>query len=137
MRRLLLLITCLSAAATAQVPIALPNYQNPAGQPRNVPAFIPVPIGVVPTDGSGTLTNGGASQTVFAARPTRSLLICQNPITATEPLFLNFGAAASTAGGSIELAPGGSVTLIGAAVPATSVTTTAATTGHRFVCKEG
>lgn len=88
-------------------------------------------------DGSGTLTAGGTSQQVFPVDASRTYLMCQNPITATETLFINFGATASTTAGSIELAAGGTISFHGSAVPTTTVNVNAATTGHRFVCKAG
>lgn len=89
-------------------------------------------------DASGTVTAGAASQQVMAAKSSRTYLMCQNPITATETLFVNFDAAASTTAGSLELAPGGSVSFHGQSfVPTGAVNVTAATTGHRFVCKQG
>ncbi len=87
------------------------------------------------SDGSGTLTTGGASQQVFPANPGRYYLMCQNPITATETLFVNFDATASTSGGSYELAAGGSITFDSNFIPAGAVNVNAATTGHRFICK--
>lgn len=86
-------------------------------------------------DGSGTLTTGGTSQQVFPANAGRYYVMCQNPITATETLFVNFGSAASTSGGSYELAAGGSITFDSNFIPAGTVNVNAATTGHRFVCK--
>lgn len=89
-------------------------------------------------DISGTVTAGAASQQILAADPNRRYIMCQNPIAATEPLFVNFGAAASTTTASYELAAGGSVAFTGAGyVPMGTVNITAVTTGHRFVCKWG
>lgn len=87
-------------------------------------------------DGSGTVTAGGTSQQVFAINTNRSYLMCQNPTTATETLFFNLSAAASTTAGSLELAPGGSVTFGPGVAPNAAVFVTAVTTGHRFVCKQ-
>lgn len=87
-------------------------------------------------DGSGTITTGGTSQTAFSINQNRSYLMCQNPVAATETLFVNIDATASTAGGSYELAAGGSVTFTPGMVPRGSVSLTAATTGHRFICKQ-
>ena len=88
-------------------------------------------------DGSGTITTGGAAQQVFAARPGRSYLFCQNPIAATEPLLVNAPGAAGAINGSFELAAGGTLTFSNGFVPQGAVSVFAATTGHRFVCKEG
>lgn len=90
-------------------------------------------------DGSVAIAQGGAPQQVFAFQPTRRYLVCQNPIAATEPLFVNIGAAAGAANGSIELAPGGSWSLGPSLTwaPTEAVFVYAATSGHRFVCKQG
>lgn len=95
------------------------------------------------TDGSGTITTGGSSQQVFPVAIPRQYLFCQNPITATETLFVNVGAPASVTSGSYELAAGGSLTFSGGPtnsqpfVPVGVVTVAAATAGHRFICKQG
>lgn len=90
-------------------------------------------------DHSGTITAANVSQTAIPQSTTgqRGWLMCQNPITATTTLFVNFGTSASTAGGSIELAPGGSIAFVGLAVPLTSVSVASATAGARFICKTG
>lgn len=89
-------------------------------------------------DASGTVTSGGTSQQVMPANLSRTYLMCQNPITATETLFVSVDTAASTSAGSIELAPGGTVTwTVGGFIPTGAVFVTAATTAHRFVCKRG
>lgn len=107
MKRLLLVVAAISAPAFAQ------------------------------TDGSGTVTAGGTSQAVFQANVNRSYLECQNPTAATEVLFVSTNGPASTAGGSYELAAGGSIRFaMPAYVPNDIVSVTAATTGHRFVCKQ-
>jgi hypothetical protein len=87
-------------------------------------------------DGSGTVTTGGTSQLVFAQNTNRSYLMCQNPTSATETLFVNLNSAASTTAGSIELAAGGSATWGPGIAPNFPVFVTAVTTGHRFVCKQ-
>jgi hypothetical protein len=152
--RLLALAALVAGPLAAQgVPVTFPNVTNSAGQPLSTDrAFILNADGTLAnfsgiagggitrgalTDGSGTIATGGASQQVFAAAPTRSYLMCQNPTTATEPLFVNIGAAASTAAGSIELGPGGSFDFSHNFIPTGAVNVTAATLGHRFVCKAG
>jgi hypothetical protein len=89
------------------------------------------------TDGSGTVAQASTSQQVFPLNAGRSYLMCQNPVSATETLFVNYGAPASTAGGSIELAPGASTAFQQQFIPTSAVNVTAATAGHRFVCKQG
>lgn len=88
-------------------------------------------------DGSGTITTGGTAQQVFAARPGRTYLFCQNPTTASEVLMVNAPGVAGATNGSYELAAGGALTFSNGFVPQGAVSVFAATTGHRFVCKEG
>lgn len=88
-------------------------------------------------DGSGTVTTGAASKQVFAYDGARQFLFCLNPIAETEPLYVNIGQTATATGSSIELAPGGSVTFANNFIPVQNVNVTAATTGHRYVCKAG
>jgi hypothetical protein len=60
-----------------------------------------------PTSGSGTITTGGTSQQLFAGNPTRRGFMVQNPLTATESLWINeLGAAATAAEPSIEVKAG-------------------------------
>lgn len=101
-------------------------------------AFAGAVAASVVVDASGTVTTGGTSQQVMPAKTSRTYLMCQNPITATETLFVNLDGAASTTAGSIELAAGGTMSFHGSSfIPTGPVTVTAATTGHRFVCKQG
>lgn len=106
-------------------------------------------LGLVPTlayaqapvlNGSGSVTTGGTSQIVFPANANRVFLRCQNP-TATlsgvtaESLFVNYDVAASTtAATSEEIVNGGSTNFSGDFVPKGTVSVTAATTGHKFMC---
>lgn len=93
---------------------------------------------VNPIDGSGTVTTANTSQVVFLRNEQRVFLMCQNPVSATETLFVTYDDTnASTNGGSTELSPGGSIFFASLAVPTASVRVTAATAGHRFVCKSG
>lgn len=91
-------------------------------------------------DGSGTIATGGVSQLVFGEHRQRRMLWCQNPLDASEKLVVNIDGAANVAAASFELAAGGSLTLgpleMAGGVPSGPVTVTAATAGHRFVCKQ-
>lgn len=86
-----------------------------------------------------TITTGGTSQQVFGANASRRVLLIENPTTATEPLFCNFGAAASlTLGNSISLAAGQSFYQSQPNFVTKSVINCNATTStHSFVAKEG
>lgn len=85
---------------------------------------------------SGAITAAATSQTVFAANPARQFLYVANPTTATEPLYVNFGTAAS-ATNSIVLQPGGIVQFVAGVTPVTTITVSAATAGHAYVAMEG
>lgn len=87
---------------------------------------------------SGTITTGGVSQVAANGDMSRNWLFVQNPINATEPLFVDFGPnhlASATL--STQLAPGGSISFLAGVVPGTQVNVSAATAGHAFVCETG
>lgn len=89
--------------------------------------------------GSGTITVGGTSQIALNGDNSRLWLVCENPIAATEPLYIDFGPnfPATINDVSIELAPGGSLSFLGNSVPTEQINVNAATTGHRFICMAG
>lgn len=87
---------------------------------------------------SGAITTGGTSQVATNADSSRGWLVIQNPTTATEPLFVDFGPnhpASATL--STGLAPGGSMSFLAGVVPVSQVNVMAATAGHAFVCLSG
>jgi hypothetical protein len=87
---------------------------------------------------SGSIAVGGTSQIAANGDNSRVWLVVQNPINATEPLFVDFGPnhlASSTL--STQLAPGGSVSFFGGVVPIQQVNVNAATSGHTFICETG
>lgn len=89
-----------------------------------------------PTDGSGTITAGGTSQTVFAANPGRRYLEIQN--VSDETMYINFGAAASGSSASFMIAAnGGAYINASNYCPKGTVTIISATTGKRFIAKQG
>lgn len=97
------------------------------------------PLVVVPTDRGGTITAGLTSQTVAAANASRKAMHCENPTTATEPLYFAVVGAATIngAGNWADVAPGGSTTFsYNGTVVQTAITVNATTTGHRFICTE-
>lgn len=88
------------------------------------------------TDAAALITGGGTSQTLLAAG-TRNKVVIWNPVTETEPIFINFTSAASGSGaGSIPLEPG-SMWIEQSPSPVTNeaITVVAATTGHKVGCK--
>lgn len=103
-----------------------------------------------PGDCSGVMTTGGTSQAAAAANANRSFIFIENPsatasgVTA-ESLFINWGAVAngtiSANTGSVELANGQSITFNTMNMPQTLLSmvfnAVAATTGHKFICKQG
>jgi hypothetical protein len=102
------------------------NVQGAGGRPFVTGSY---------TDHSGTIAVGGTSQVAIAANISRKKVIIQNPITESEVLYVNFGAAAG-AGDSFEILPGGSYTEDGPQVSTQEIQVNAATGGHVFVAKE-
>lgn len=90
-------------------------------------------------DYGGAISVGGASQQVLPYNTNRKYLLIENPVNATEALYCNFGAAASTTGStSFSLNAGGSYERsIPAFVPRDAINCTATTAGHAYVLKEG
>ena len=88
------------------------------------------------TDRSGSIATGGTSQTAMAANATRKKLLVQNPPTATENLYMNFTAAASSAASSVAMVPGAAYEESGNSITTEAVTINAATTGHVYTAKE-
>jgi hypothetical protein len=87
------------------------------------------------TDRSGAITAGGTSQQVAAAKTNRAYLLFQN--ISDTAMWLNFGAAATADNNSIFLNSQGSMLFSGSFIPSDSVNVLCATTGKKFVCKEG
>lgn len=85
------------------------------------------------------IATGGTSQLVFGPNASRRVLMIENPTTATEPLYCNFGAAASlTLGNSFSLAAGQSFYQSQPNfVTKSSINCNATTSTHAFVAKEG
>jgi hypothetical protein len=99
-------------------------------------AVTPVPLDVVSTNNSGTITTGGSFQTVAALNSSRKGCAVQNPVSATENLMVNFGTLGSaTVSNSFSLAPGGAINCSNAngTVLEDAINVEAATTGHAFV----
>jgi hypothetical protein len=87
------------------------------------------------TNRSGTIATGGASQTLAAANSSRKYLFIQN--ISVENLWFNETTAAAADAASIRLAPGDSYESPAQAVPRGLITIIGATTGSKFVAKEG
>ena len=95
------------------------------------------------TDNSGAIVAGGVSQIALPADMLRQRLIVHNPLTAAgqgiaaaESLFINFGAAATIAGGnSFEIQPGGYFDTGGGPLMLQNVQIIATTIAHKYVLK--
>ena len=87
------------------------------------------------TDRSGTITAGGAAQTLAASNAIRKYLFIQN-LHATEALWLNFTTAAVESQPSISIPAGGSFVMEASFVSPELVSVIAATTTHPFAAKE-
>lgn len=100
----------------------------------------PAPLAVTPTDKGGTITVGGTSQTAIAANTSRKGCWIQNPVNATEDLYVSSTAAAVTTAGTpddADLGPGGSWSCVqGGVVIQTAIRVNAVTATHAFIAKE-
>ena len=88
------------------------------------------------TNASGTITTGGAFQTLIApnAAANRKGCLIQNPTTATEVLYVNVGSASPSTANSFSLAAGASFSCNAAGVTVSdTISVEAATTSHAFV----
>jgi hypothetical protein len=63
-------------------------------------------IPVTPAEASGTITTGGSFQQIFASNSSRANCSIQNPVTATEPLYVHWTATTASSANSQSLGPG-------------------------------
>lgn len=97
------------------------------------------PLAVTPTDKGGTIAVGGTAQNAVASNASRKGGWCQNPVNATEDLYVSFTGSATVggAGNQADLAPGQSVGFYqNGTIIQTAVSVNAATGTHRFNCVE-
>lgn len=87
------------------------------------------------TDRSGTITSGGTSQQIAAANSSRSYFEYQN--ISDETQYINFGAAATTDSNSFKIIAGASWSNIATFCPTGTINVIGATTGKKFIAKEG
>lgn len=128
------------AQSTAEpvVPGYLTTSNCPYGQTT---CFVPygangASIALTTTNASGAITTGGTFQSILASSSTRKGCLVQNPLTATETLYVYFGANGSaTTANAIGLGPGASVTCAvgGLGVATDNVSATAPTSAHAYV----
>ena len=90
------------------------------------------------TDGSGAITTGSTSQTLFAANATRKGFRLQNLSTTSSLFFNDTGSAAVTtsAGASYTLLPGAYYESPTAGVSSAAITVNGPTTGQRFAAAQ-
>jgi len=131
-----------STNAGAVVGVILLNVPMPLTQTGPVTLQVANinPIVTNMTDRSGNIAVGGASQQLAAANAVRRRILVENPSTAAESLFINFGAAASVNGAatpdSIEITPGGYFDSGNGPVDGRVINVVAATGGHKYIAKE-
>lgn len=88
------------------------------------------------TRGSSVIASGGTSQQFLPANANRKALVVENPCSATEDLYVDFGEAALVVG-SYDLGPCQSLAMGIGIVSQQSVNLIAATTNHAFILFEG
>lgn len=97
----------------------------------------PTPVAVTVTNCGGTLTTGGTAQNAAASNASRKGGWIQNPVSATEDLYVSFTTSATVngAGNQADLAAGQSVGFSQSGTVVTAaVSVNATTTGHRYIC---
>lgn len=99
----------------------------------NTPTVVDTPSTGAASDLSGTITTGGTSQTLSAAK-SRKYFFVQNLSAAN--LYINFGSAATTGTGSIVIVPNGSFVMESMFVTNQAINILGATTGQGFTAKE-
>lgn len=87
------------------------------------------------TDRSGTITSGGTSQQVAAANSSRKYFMLQN--ISDETMWIDFGVSAVQDTPSIKITTGGAFFAEGSFVSDQVINIISATTGKKFVSKEG
>lgn len=89
--------------------------------------------------GTLAISAGGTAQQLLPANPGRRALFVENPCSASEDLFIEFGAPISTTltSGMIDIPACGNLTMGIGIVSQQQVEISATTTGHAFIAKEG
>ena len=114
------------------LPVLVENFNNP----QQVSGLVTTQTleGTPSAAASTTIAAGGVSQTLFAGNAITNTGIVQNPVSATEPLYIDGVGAANVTGTDTTFAiqPGQSFTCY----PSTNAwTVNAATTGHAFAAE--
>jgi hypothetical protein len=102
--------------------------------PASDAVFTTAPVGVAPTDRSGTITSGGTQQTLMASNASRKGYLLQN--NSTGDLWINSTAAAVVGQPSIKLGPGDYYESPYSGTPVGAVSIIGATTGQAFSSRE-
>lgn len=89
-------------------------------------------VGVTTTDKAGTLTSGGTAQTAIALNTSRKGWCIQNPVSATEDLFVRVNGTASATTG-VDLSPGFQACNLPSLIDTAAVSVFAATTSHTWL----
>lgn len=100
----------------------------------------PLPVGAGSSqlnDASGTIAAAGTAQQQLPARENRQYLLILALPTNTDNLWVNIGANAAAAAGSIPLAAGEALIFEGTYAPYESVSVFSPTAGVAFTIKEG
>lgn len=92
-------------------------------------------VSVTTTDKAGTLTSGGAAQTAIASNASRKGWCIQNPVSATEDLFVRVNGTASATTG-VDLSPGFQACNLPGLIDTAAVSVFAATTSHTWLGSE-
>jgi hypothetical protein len=140
----------ISSASSNVAHVYLYNMAMPLGvwpTTQVIPKFGPggalivqlTPLVATVVNRGGTITAGGTAQTLAPANAARLGLVIQNPVEATENLYIAVAGAATVggAGNFADLAPGGSCSLsVDDVIIQTGVSVNAATTGHLWIATE-
>lgn len=114
------------------VPMPFTEWYTRFAGPLNVP--LPPYVGSY-VDRSGSIAVGGTPQVLAVANPTRKQMIIYNPISNSESLFINFGAAPNPNVNAIEI-PVGQTWKTDNPISSQEIQIVAATSATAFVAKE-
>lgn len=116
MRRL---VAAFAAALLASAPALADVMPNPYGLTGS-------------TRTTGTIASGTVSQSLIGANNGRKAFCVQNPSSATESLWLDFGTRAASIGSSIEIQKGTAFCMGGQGVWLGAMTVNATTSSHAY-----
>lgn len=129
--------SCTLNAQMQRLTQRLTSILNALGTPMQAGNVTLAPLTVTPTDCGGTITTGGTAQNAAAIDAARKTMLIENPVSATEDLYVAVVGSATVngAGNYADLAPGGSTNLMfGGTVIQGAVSVNATTGSHRWLC---